>query len=68
MPGVQLYTACNDPAGPGFKGGATYEKYGAVCFETQYFPNASAFSHFPQPLFTRENYFCSETVFTLSEL
>jgi aldose 1-epimerase len=68
MPGVQLYTASNDPPGTGFKGGATYEKYGAVCLETQYYPNATAHSHFPQPVFPANQVFNSETVFTLSEI
>jgi aldose 1-epimerase len=68
MPGVQLYTACNDPPGEGYKNGAVYEKYGALCLETQYYPNATAHSQFPQPVFPANTVFASETIFGLSEI
>jgi aldose 1-epimerase len=63
MPGVQLYTACNDPPGEGFKAGAAYRQYDAFCLETQYYPNAVHHSHFPSPLFSGDKVFSSETVF-----
>jgi aldose 1-epimerase len=68
MPGVQIYTACNDPPGSGYKNGAVYEKYGALCLETQYYPNATAHSQFPQPVFPANTVFHSETSFGLSEI
>jgi aldose 1-epimerase len=68
MPGVQIYSACNDPPGSGYKNGAVYEKQGALCLETQYYPNATAFSHFPQPVFPGNTVFESETGFGLSEI
>jgi len=49
-PGVQLYTS-NNLAGPVTgKGGVRYDKWGAVCLETQYFPNAVKHKHFPSPV------------------
>ena len=63
MPGVQLYTAGNDMPGDGFKGGASYHKYDAFCLETQYFPDATAYSHFPQPIFSAGKVFKSQTAF-----
>jgi aldose 1-epimerase len=68
MPGLQIYTACNDPPGSGYKNGAVYEKYGAICLETQYYPNATAHSQFPQPVFPANKVFTSETIFGLSEI
>jgi aldose 1-epimerase len=66
MPGVQLYTSCNDPAGSGYKDDAVYHKYDAFCLETQYYPNATAHSHFPSPVFPADRVFSSETVYALS--
>lgn len=40
LPGMQVYTGNFIDHKTGGKGGATYEKRGGVCFETQYFPNA----------------------------
>lgn len=49
-PGVQFYSA-NSLNGlePG-KGGTTYIKRGALCLETQYFPNAINCKNFPSPI------------------
>jgi aldose 1-epimerase len=66
MPGVQLYTASNEREDSGFKEGATYHQYDAFCLETQYFPNGTAFSHFPYPVFPAKKLWTSETVFALS--
>lgn len=50
MPGLQLYTGnFLDGSVPG-KGGAYYPQHSGVCLETQYFPNALRFSHFPSPI------------------
>lgn len=50
LPGVQLYTANYlNEQGVG-KNGKTYGKYAAVCFETQYFPNAINIPTFEQPV------------------
>jgi aldose 1-epimerase len=66
MPGVQLYTSCNHPSGSGYKGGAVYHKYDAFCLETQYYSNATAYSHFSSPVFPADRVFCSETVYAFS--
>jgi len=39
QPGVQFYSGIYLGGSPG-KGGVTYERYGALCLETQTFPNA----------------------------
>ena len=63
MPGVQLYTAGNEMPGAGFKNGAAYHKYDAFCLETQFFPDATAHSHFPQPVVRANTLFESRTAF-----
>lgn len=49
LPGVQIYTANFLDSEPG-KEGASYSRRSAVCFETQYFPDAVHHDSFPQPL------------------
>jgi aldose 1-epimerase len=66
MPGVHVYTANNDPAGGGFKGGAVYGENAAVCFETQYYPNSPGNSQFPSCLFRAGSAYASETRFSVS--
>jgi aldose 1-epimerase len=66
MPGVQFYTAGNERPGNGFKNGASYDKYGAFCLETQFFPDATAHSHFPQPIVRANTLFNSCTAFSFS--
>lgn len=48
-PAMQLYTANMLPAGV-HKGEVEYQKHGAFCLETQEFPNAMEFSHYPGPI------------------
>ena len=48
-PAVQLYTANGMGEGE-YKGGAKYEKHNAFCLETQFFPNAMKYSHYPSPI------------------
>ena len=51
MPGMQLYSGnylrADLPAG---KGGARYGRRHGFCLETQFWPNAPALPHFPQPV------------------
>lgn len=51
MPGMQLYSGnyldANLPRG---KGGVQYGRRHGFCLETQFWPNAPAFPHFPQPV------------------
>ncbi len=49
-PGVQIYTSnMLDVDGTG-KDGVSYKKHAAVCLETQVFPNALKYSHYPSPI------------------
>lgn len=49
-PGVQLYTGNCIEEGRVCKDGAVYSKHGGLCLETQFFPNAFSYSHFPQTI------------------
>lgn len=49
LPGLQLYTANYLSARRG-KGGAQYGKWGAVCLETQFFPDAANHEDFETPI------------------
>lgn len=49
LPGVQMYTANFLVKEPG-KNGAVYKKQWAVCFETQYFPDAVHHENFESPV------------------
>ena len=46
-PGVQLYTANGLSGERACKDGAVYTAHGALCLETQAFPNNLKFAHFP---------------------
>jgi aldose 1-epimerase len=64
QPGVQLYT-------PPFKGGmrgfgGTYQKFGAVCFETQHFPDSVHQPNFPSVILRPGKVFRTETIFQFS--
>ena len=66
LPGIQLYTSCSEVHTEGAKDGKTYERFGALCLETQYYPNATAHSHFPQPVFPANQVFESQTAYKFS--
>ena len=65
QPGIQLYTGnvLTDRTG---KGGARYGKNGALCLETQHFPNSMAHPEFPSVVLPRGVQYCQETVYTFS--
>ncbi len=65
-PGIQLYTG-NFLGGSRGKGGAVYDKRGAVCLETQFFPNAVNESAFAPPVAKAGVPFRSETVWRLKK-
>lgn len=50
LPGVQLYSGNMIEEGRVCKDGAVYTKHQGLCFETQYFPNTPANSHFPSTI------------------
>ncbi|MDO5478071.1 MAG: aldose epimerase family protein [Clostridia bacterium] len=49
-PAVQLYTGNGIQTERVCKGGAKYPVHGGLCLETQVFPNAMEYSHFPSPV------------------
>lgn len=65
MPGVQLYTA--NFLGPWEgKGGAMYDKRGAVCLETQFYPNAMRCEGFRKPILKAGETYHQTTVYAFS--
>lgn len=65
MPGVQLYTA--NFLGPWRgKGGKLYENRGAVCLETQFYPNAMQCDAFRKPILRAGEKYREQTVYAFS--
>ncbi|MBU3153325.1 aldose epimerase family protein [Clostridium estertheticum] len=65
-PGVQFYTA-NFLTGQELgKGGATYNKRDAFCFETQYFPNAINTKNFESPILKAKQNYEHKTIYKFS--
>jgi aldose 1-epimerase len=60
LPGLQLYTA-NYLDGERGKGGVAYRPHDAVCFETQFFPDAPNHPAFAQDVFGPQRPFVSTT-------
>lgn len=65
LPGVQFYSAnfLEDVAG---KGGIMHHRRGAVCLETQLYPNAMNCWGFPSPVLRAGTKLCTETVYAFS--
>ena len=63
MPGMQLYSGnfLGDQTG---KGGATFHKRGAVCLETQLWPDAMNHWGFPSPILRRGEHLTTVTAYT----
>lgn len=49
-PGMQIYSGNKIDDKRECKGGKCYPKYGGICLETQNFPNAINYGHFPSPI------------------
>ncbi|MDD3347653.1 aldose epimerase family protein [Oscillibacter sp.] len=62
LPGMQVYTA-NGLTSRAGKGGASMGPHGAVCLETQLFPNAMGFYAFPSPVLHAGEHLHSTTVY-----
>ncbi len=62
QPGLQVYSG-NFLTHRGGKGGKIYDRRDAICLETQNYPNATAYEHFPSPVLRVGETFCSETVY-----
>ncbi len=61
--GVQLYT-CNKPYTDRVcKDGAIYGLHGAVCLETQSFPNSLKYSHFPNGILRKGQKYDTTTIY-----
>lgn len=63
--GVQMYTANFLQLQHEGKGGAVYPRRGAVCFETQGFPNATSHGHFPTAVLRQGEVYRKRTVYQL---
>jgi aldose 1-epimerase len=64
-PGVQLYSAIHLDGIKG-KGGLMYSKYGALCLETQHFPDSPNQPSFPSVVLKPGMKFYSETIYKFS--
>ena len=68
LPGMQVYSGNflnSDTVG---KGGVPFVKHGAVCLETQYYPNTPNQPSFPQCTFEAGKHFISTTVYAFDVL
>jgi len=63
QPAVQIYTGNVIEQGRVCKEGALYPIHGGVCFETQVFPNAMKFSHFPSPVLKAGDEYKTTTIY-----
>lgn len=66
LPGLQLYTANMLAPVKNGKGGETYGKRQAICFETQYFPNSCNIASFPSCVRKAGKEFDSTTIYKFS--
>jgi aldose 1-epimerase len=65
-PGLQFYSAIHlDPSVVG-KGGKPYQKYGALCLETQHYPDSPNHPTFPTTVLRPGQKFTSETIYKFS--
>lgn len=65
LPGMQLYTANSLTTRAG-KGGQAMTMHGALCLETQLFPNGMSCWGFPSPILRKGEHLHSETTFLFS--
>jgi aldose 1-epimerase len=63
QPGVQFYSAIGLNGSIKGKGGVAYEKYGAICLETQHFPDSPNQPNFPSTELKPGQHFHSETIY-----
>jgi aldose 1-epimerase len=66
QPGVQLYTANWLNGSIKGKGGLAYNRFGAVCLETQNYPDAVNHANFPSAVLRPGEVFHSETIYKFS--
>lgn len=63
QPGLQIYTANHFNGKIIGTGGVAFPRHGAICFETQHFPDSPNKPHFPSTILRPGEKFHSETVF-----
>jgi aldose 1-epimerase len=63
QPGVQFYSAIGLNGSIKGKDGVAYEKYGAICLETQHFPDSPNHPNFPSTELKPGEHFHSETIY-----
>lgn len=66
QPGIQIYTGNHFDGKTAGKSGCCYEKYAGICFETQNFPNAVNYSHFPGCIVKKNTEYKSKTAYRFS--
>lgn len=66
QPGVQFYSSIGLNGSIKGKGGVAYEKYGAICLETQHFPDSPNHPNFPTTVLKAGAHFHSETIYKFS--
>jgi aldose 1-epimerase len=65
-PGVQFYSAIHLDGSIMGKGGLAYQKYGALCLETQHYPDSPNRPNFPSTVLKPGTKFHSETIYKFS--
>ena len=65
-PGVQFYSAIGLNGSITGKGGISYPKYGALCLETQHYPDSPNRPNFPSTVLKPGARFYSETIYKFS--
>lgn len=65
-PGVQVYSAIHLDGSVIGKGGVAYKKFGALCLETQHFPDSPNHTNFPSTILRQGSRFQSETIYKFS--
>ncbi len=68
LPGLQMYTSNGLKPSGADKDGATYGMHDAVCFETQFPPNAVNIPSFPQPILKAGEEFKTTTIYKFSTI
>lgn len=66
QPGMQIYTANHFNGKIVGIGGVAYPKYGAICFETQHYPDSPNHPQFPSTLLRPSEKFNQTTIFKFS--
>lgn len=67
LPAVQLYTGNYAESDTPCKDGADYSAYQGLCLETQVFPNALKYSHFPSPVLKKGEKYDTVTEYKFSQ-